>query len=84
MKDLYKIIAFIKVYQNPVFGKLYFNIDHGKNNLESYFIPKGWTKNRIKKAVKQLKECGAVSKEKADNPNLYSLSFLHKLNLKLI
>jgi len=79
MKDLLKIIAFVKVYHEPIYSKIYFNIDQGKDNLESYFLPKGWSKNRIKKAVKKLREEGVIGKEKADCPNLYSLSIFSNL-----
>lgn len=83
--DLLKIIAFVKVYHSDVFGVKYFNIDHGKDNLESYFIAKlGWSRYRIDKAIKLLKECGAIIKRTADVPNLYSLSILHKTFLKNI
>jgi predicted nucleotidyltransferase len=85
MNDLLKIIAFVKVYHSDVFGVKYFNVDQGKDNLESYFIAKlGWSRYRIDKAIKLLKECGAITKEKADAPHLYSLSMFHKLNLKLL
>ena len=83
MKDIIKIIAFVKVYHSDVFGVKYFNVDHGKDNLETYFIAKlGWSRNRIDKAIKLLKECGAITKINADAPNLYSLSMFQKFNLK--
>jgi len=84
MTDLLKVVAFIKVYHTPVYAKMYFNLDHGKDNLHSYFIPRGWTKRRISIAVKKLKENFVISKEKADNTNLYSLSLLHKTYLNLL
>lgn len=85
MNDLLKIIAFVKVYHSDVFGVKYFNVDQGKNNLESYFITKlGWSRYRIDKAIKLLRDEGIITKQKADAPNLYSLSFLHKMILQSI
>lgn len=84
MKDLLMIIAFVKVYNDSIFCVHYFNLDQGKDNLESYFLPRGWTKSRIRKAVKILRDNGIVDKVKADAPNLYKLSLLHKTQLLLI
>jgi len=81
MKDIIKIIAFIRVYQEPIYGKRYFNLDHGKYNLESYFLPRGFTKTRLKKVLKIMLEDGMISKEKGDKtPNLYSLSIFTKIS----
>jgi hypothetical protein len=85
MKDILKIIAFVKVYKFTIYGVYYFNVDHGKNNLESYFIDKlGWSRNRINKAIKLLRDNDIINKEKADAPNLYSLSMFHKTYLQIM
>lgn len=85
MLDLLKIIAFVKVYHSDVFGVKYFNVDHGKNNLEAYFINRlGWSGYRLHKTIKLLKDEGIITKQKADVPNLYSLSLLHKMILQSI
>ena len=85
MLDLLKIIAFVKVYHSDVFGVKYFNVDHGKDNLESYFINRlGWSGYRLHKTIKLLKDEGIITKQKADVPNLYSLSLLHKMTLQSI
>lgn len=74
MKDLFKIIAFVKIYGLSIYGTKHFNVDHGKDNLESYFLPLGWTKTKIKEAVKILRDNDIITKVKADAPNFYSLS----------
>lgn len=84
MSDILKIIAFVKVYNSSIFGVHYFNVDQGKDNLESYFLPLGWSRYRIDKAIKLLRDNYVINKEKADAPNLYSLSLLHKTFLKYI
>lgn len=85
MLDLLKLIAFVKVYHTSIYSKRYFNIDHGKDNLESYFIDKlGWSRYRIDKAIKLLRDNDVIYKEKADVPNLYSLGVFHKEFLKLM
>jgi hypothetical protein len=83
MNDILKIIAFIKVYNPMIFGVHNFNVDHGKDNLESYFVDKlGWSGYRLHKTIKLLRDEGIITKQKADVPNLYSLSLLHKMTLK--
>lgn len=84
MNDILKIIAFVKVYNSMIFGVHYFNVDQGKDNLESYFLPLGWSRYRIDKAIKLLRDEGIITKQKADAPNLYSLSLLHKIILQSI
>ena len=77
MKDLIKIIAFVKVYGLNIYGIQHFS----KNNLESYFLLLGWTRDRINKAIKLLMDKGIIRKEKVDAPNFYSLSILHRTHL---
>lgn len=84
MKDILKIIAFVKVYNETIHGVHYFNIDQGKDNLQSYFLPLGWTKSRINKAIKLLRDNEIIRKRTADASNLYSLSMFHKTYLKII
>lgn len=84
MLDLYKIIAFINIYHEPLFGVRCVNVDHGKDNLESYFVRKlGWSRNRLDKAIKILRDNDILRKEKADVPNLFSLSIIYKTFLEI-
>ena len=86
MKDLFKIIAYFKVYGLSIYGKKYHGYDTGKNNLEGYFCnKKGWSQNRLKTAVRKLKSAGILQKEPSDKDcTLLSLCFLTKAQLNLI
>lgn len=86
MKDLLKIIAYIKVYGLDLYGVKHTNINCGKNNLESYFCTKlKWSEAKLKRLTAVLIQAGILRKEKAEPGfKFYSLSILHKLGLKLI
>ena len=86
MLDLFKIIAYFKVYGHNIYGKQYHGYDTGKDNLESYFCgKKGWSENRLKTAVRRLKSAGILQKEPSDKDcTCLSLCFLTKAQLNLI
>jgi len=67
MKDLLKIIAYSSVYCLQIYGAKYVGLDTGKNNLESYFVNKlRWSKTRLIKNVRILKESGILTKVPSD------------------
>lgn len=74
--DILKVLAFFFVYGTPVYGQMHVGVDTGKGNLESYFVgKKGWTKYRLNKAFKKLRESGATTKEPSESDcKCYSVS----------
>jgi hypothetical protein len=84
MKDLIKLTAFALVHGTPIYAKKYVGLDTGKSNFESYFVgKKGWSNNRLKKAVKALRESGVLNKETTDGSCVCFSVFDDKRSAKL-
>lgn len=81
--DILKLVAFISVFGCDLYGVKYTNLDQGKNNIYSYFIPKGWSEYRIKKSVTFLKKELVLRSEKADAENCISMGSLYKTMLNI-
>ena len=95
--DIYKVIAHIKVFGLNLYGSMYNNEETGRNNLQDYFLPRGWTKARLKRVLTFLVREGVLYKESSNvvigynrrafsykYSALYKLSFFYKSSLKLI
>lgn len=71
MLELYKIIAFIKVYHNDRVWAHYVGLDTGKNNLEDYFCGKlKWSKNKLMKNIRLLKKADILINEPTTCPGI--------------
>ena len=71
MLELYKIIAFFKVYHKDYSWVHYAGLDTGKNNLEDYFCGKlQWSKNKLMKNIRLLKKAEILTNEPTTCPGL--------------
>lgn len=86
MKDIIKIVAYIKVFGMNIYGTMYTNLDCGKGNLESYFCSKkGWSPSKLERNVTALKRADILTKATAEpGMKFYRLSLLTKQQFNLI
>ena len=88
MKDVLKVLAFSFVYGTSIYGTKIVGLDAGKNNLESYFIDKlGWSKYRLNKSVKVLRDSGVYTTQKSHGSSpcpCYSVSGKRIAKLQLL
>lgn len=86
IKDIIKVVAYIKVFGLDIYGVKHTNLDSGKGNLESYFCDKkNWSLSRLKKAVSLMLREGILKKAPAEKGfKFYSLSLLAKEQIRLI
>lgn len=67
MKDYIKIVAYFNVFGTSIIGKKYLGLDAGKNHLEEYFCNQNkWSKARLKRTIKVLREHYIITKESSD------------------
>jgi hypothetical protein len=86
IKDILKVIAYIRVFGLDLYGIKHSNLDTGKNNLESYFCAKkNWSPSRLKQAVDTMRRAGILKKEPAETGfKFYSLSLRAKEKVILL
>jgi hypothetical protein len=85
IKDILKVVAYIRVYGLDLYGTKHTNLDTGKNNLESYFCDKlNWSQSRLKKIVSLFLRVGILTKKPAEPGfKFYSLSSYMILRVQL-